>query len=145
MLQVAHIIPFVASKNNKRLREMLSLFAGQDMNSLLTDGSINDPSNALLLIADVHEGFGLLLFGWECHNNQYFLRLLVPHMTCLHYSSDMLMAKSFFMARNPNNSTSFASTLQSSLCWRRFTCCCGTIDKILRDEDMQNFGALQTD
>ncbi|KAK9349632.1 hypothetical protein V1523DRAFT_443088 [Lipomyces doorenjongii] len=51
LLEAAHIIPFSASRRIP-LRLMLSKFAGQDMENLLTGQGINDPSNALLLTPD---------------------------------------------------------------------------------------------
>ncbi|KAK9489624.1 hypothetical protein V1508DRAFT_406954 [Lipomyces doorenjongii] len=66
-LQVAHIMPFSASKR-KPLRNLLSVFAGEDMEELLTGSNINDPSNALLLDAITHEAFDSFEFGLEFQN-----------------------------------------------------------------------------
>ncbi|KAK9481666.1 hypothetical protein V1527DRAFT_478953 [Lipomyces starkeyi] len=77
VLEAAHIIPFSASKN-QTLRRTLSIFAGQDMEVLLTGANINDPSNALLLASDTHRYyFGTLRFGLECRDKRYFIRRLV--------------------------------------------------------------------
>ncbi|KAK9241563.1 hypothetical protein V1506DRAFT_510306 [Lipomyces tetrasporus] len=73
VLEVAHILPFSASGNN-RLREMLSMFADEDINDLLTGPSINDPSNALLLSHAVHKAFDSFRFGLECQDEQYVIR-----------------------------------------------------------------------
>ncbi|KAK9352075.1 hypothetical protein V1523DRAFT_414968 [Lipomyces doorenjongii] len=64
-------------------------------------------------------------------------------MTCLHYSSDMAMAK-----RISRSGTFFTSRLQSSLgCWPYFTCqqCRWNNRQILRDEDMFNDGNVEED
>ncbi|KAK9372328.1 uncharacterized protein V1513DRAFT_384959 [Lipomyces chichibuensis] len=77
VLERAHIIPFSASKN-QTLRRTLSIFAGQDMEVLLTGANINDPSNALLLTSDTHRYyFGTYRFGLECRDKRYFIRRLV--------------------------------------------------------------------
>ncbi|KAK9237827.1 hypothetical protein V1525DRAFT_456436 [Lipomyces kononenkoae] len=75
-LQVAHIIPFNASRRI-HLRTMLSKFVGQDMENLLTGNGINDPSNALLLDPNTHQAFDAFKFGLECQDDRYFLRILV--------------------------------------------------------------------
>ncbi|KAK9234126.1 hypothetical protein V1525DRAFT_428687 [Lipomyces kononenkoae] len=77
MLEAAHIVPFSVSKDQP-FRRVLSIFAGQDMELLLTGENINDPSNALLLLSDTHRYyFGAFSFGLECRDKRYFIRRLV--------------------------------------------------------------------
>ncbi|KAK9320191.1 hypothetical protein V1517DRAFT_354647 [Lipomyces orientalis] len=76
VLEAALIIPLSASKNHS-LRRTLSIFAGQDMEVLLTAANINDSSNALLLASDTHRYyFGAFRFGLECRDKKYFIRRL---------------------------------------------------------------------
>ncbi|KAK9237146.1 hypothetical protein V1525DRAFT_426522 [Lipomyces kononenkoae] len=59
LLEVAHILPFSARQNN-RLREMLSMFADEDINELLT--------------GPIHKAFDSFRFGLECQDEQYVIR-----------------------------------------------------------------------
>ncbi|KAK9357155.1 hypothetical protein V1504DRAFT_126741 [Lipomyces starkeyi] len=79
ILIAAHIIPFCAN-NRPRLRYLLSIFAGQDMqymeNSLCGE-SINEPSNGILLEVASHQAFHPFHFGLEYRDKQYRVRRLV--------------------------------------------------------------------
>ncbi|KAK9235315.1 hypothetical protein V1525DRAFT_410348 [Lipomyces kononenkoae] len=145
-LHVARIIPFSASRRHP-LRVMLSKFAGQDMEDLLTGRGINDPSNALLLDATTHEAFDAFKFGLECENGRYFLRILVqslPSSVSRHFEGDEL-----FFGQGPEQ-----ETLPSALLCNiqlavgrglRASGAAETIDKILEDEESLNCGNLEGD
>ncbi|KAK9321073.1 hypothetical protein V1517DRAFT_327549 [Lipomyces orientalis] len=75
-LEAAHIIPFSSSRN-LILTNMLSKFAGEDLQALLSD-KINDPSNALLLTATAHKAFDAFKFGFENQDGRYLLRFVAP-------------------------------------------------------------------
>ncbi|KAJ8098973.1 hypothetical protein POJ06DRAFT_258457 [Lipomyces tetrasporus] len=77
ILQGAHIIHFSAN-SHPELRKVLSIFAGQSVEMLLTGSQINDPSNGLLLDVLTHELFGSFRFGIECRDKTYRLRKLYP-------------------------------------------------------------------
>ncbi|KAK9366788.1 hypothetical protein V1509DRAFT_654403 [Lipomyces kononenkoae] len=76
-LQAAHIIPFSAI-GHAEVRQALSIFAGQSVETLLTGSQINDPSNGLLLDPTTHSSFGSFQFGIECRDKIYRLRKLYP-------------------------------------------------------------------
>ncbi|KAK9235504.1 hypothetical protein V1525DRAFT_409753 [Lipomyces kononenkoae] len=76
-LQAAHIIPFSAS-SHEELRQALSIFAGQSVETLFSGSQINDPSNGLLLDPTTHSSFGSFRFGIECRDNTYRLKKLYP-------------------------------------------------------------------
>ncbi|KAK9354302.1 hypothetical protein V1523DRAFT_408473 [Lipomyces doorenjongii] len=145
-LHAAHIIPFSAS-NRSTLRVMLSKFAGQEMETVLTGQSINDPSNALLLDALTHEAFDKFKFGLECQDGHYFLRILVqrgdlPLQFSQHFEGDEL-----FFGQGPER-VALPSALLCNirLAVGRVLSASGaaeTIDKILEDEDDFNCGNLE--
>ncbi|KAK9347914.1 hypothetical protein V1522DRAFT_399795 [Lipomyces starkeyi] len=147
-LHVAHIIPFSAS-NRRPMRVMLSKFAGQEMESLLTGESINDPSNALLLSSEFHEAFDKFKFSLECQNGHYFLRILLqrgdlPTHFSRHFEGDEL-----FFGHGPEQ-VALPSALLCNihLAVGRVLRASGapeTIDKILEDEDDFNCGNVEGD
>ncbi|KAK9236845.1 hypothetical protein V1525DRAFT_378588 [Lipomyces kononenkoae] len=147
-LHVAHIIPFSAS-NRSPLRVMLSKFAGQEMETLLTGQSINDPCNALLLSPDEHQAFDKFKFGLECQDGHYFLRILVqrgdlPLQVSHHFEGDKL-----FFGQGPEQ-VALPSALLCNIQLAvgrvlRASGAAETIDKILEDEDAFNCGNLEGD
>ncbi|KAK9351645.1 hypothetical protein V1523DRAFT_441760 [Lipomyces doorenjongii] len=128
-LHVAHIIPFSASLRTP-LRIMLSKFAGQDMENLLTGQDINDPSNALLLDATTHEAFDAFKFGLECQNDRYFLRILAQSLP----SSDRNIALPSALLCNIQ--LAVGRVLRASGAAE-------TIDKILESEENLSCGNLE--
>ncbi|KAK9428348.1 hypothetical protein V1505DRAFT_416931 [Lipomyces doorenjongii] len=146
-LQVAHIMPFSASKR-KPLRNLLSVFAGEDMEELLTGNNINDPSNALLLDAITHEAFDSFEFGLEFQNKRYFLRLLDasrPPQQLLWYNDgdEIFFCQESQGIANPsalfcNIHLAIGHVLHDSGI-------AGLIDKILQDEEELNIGNVEGD
>ncbi|KAK9364460.1 hypothetical protein V1509DRAFT_636304 [Lipomyces kononenkoae] len=147
-LHVAHIIPFNASRRIP-LRHMLSKFAGQDMEDLLTGHGINDPSNALLLDATTHEAFDAFEFGLECQDDRYFLRMLVPTWSQPPTVSRHLEGDELFFGQGPEQVTLPSALLCNiQLAVGRVLRASGaaeTIDKILEDEESLNCGNLEGD
>ncbi|KAK9234003.1 hypothetical protein V1525DRAFT_452936 [Lipomyces kononenkoae] len=147
-LQVAHIIPFSAIQRNP-LRLMLSKFAGQDMEILLTDQGINDPSNALLLDPTTHQAFGKFKFGLECQDDIYFLRILVqrddlPPTVSHHFEADELL-----FGQGPEQ-VALPSALLCNIHLAvgrvlRASGAAEAIDKILEDEESLSCGNLEGD
>ncbi|KAK9482744.1 hypothetical protein V1527DRAFT_498935 [Lipomyces starkeyi] len=147
-LHVAHIIPFSAS-NRRPMRVMLSKFAGQEMESLLTGQTINDPSNALLLSSEVHEAFDKFKFGLECQNGHYFLRILVQRGDLPTHFSRHCEGDELFFGQGPEQvALPSALVCNIHLAVGRVLRASGvaeTIDKILEDEDDFNCGNLEGD
>ncbi|KAK9251860.1 hypothetical protein V1507DRAFT_463328 [Lipomyces tetrasporus] len=147
-LQVAHITPFNASRRIP-LRAMLSKFAGQDMENLLTGHGINDPSNALLLDATTHLSFDAFEFGLECQDDRYFLRMLVPTWSQPPTVSRHLKGDELFFGQGPEQVTLPSALLCNiQLAVGRVLRASGaakTIDKILEDEESLNCGNLEGD
>ncbi|KAK9234726.1 hypothetical protein V1525DRAFT_391146 [Lipomyces kononenkoae] len=147
-LHVAHIIPFNASRRIP-LRQMLSKFAGQDMEDLLTGHGINDPSNALLLDATTHEAFDAFEFGLECQDDRYFLRMLVPTWSQSPTVSRHLEGDELFFGQGPEQVTLPSALLCNiQLAVGRVLRASGaaeTIDKILEDEESLKCGNLEGD
>ncbi|KAK9384912.1 hypothetical protein V1515DRAFT_541028 [Lipomyces mesembrius] len=147
-LHVARIIPFSASRRNP-LRFMLSKFAGQDMEDLLTGQGINDPSNALLLDAMTLETFDAFKVGLECQNDRYFLRMLVPRRTLPISVSHHFEGEELFFGRGPEQ-VALPSALLCNIQLAvgrvlRASGAAETIDKILEDEENLNCGNLEGD
>ncbi|KAK9372948.1 uncharacterized protein V1513DRAFT_427024 [Lipomyces chichibuensis] len=147
-LHVAHIIPFSASHRSP-LRLMLSKFAGQDMERLLTGQGIDDPSNALLLDATTHEAFDAYKFGLECQNGRYFLRILVQSQSLPSSVSRHLEGEELFFGQGPEQVTLPSALLCNiQLAVGRVLRASGaaeTIAKILEDEENLKCGNLEGD
>ncbi|KAK9312476.1 hypothetical protein V1522DRAFT_371985 [Lipomyces starkeyi] len=147
-LETAHIIPFNASRHNP-MRFMLSKFAGQDMENLLTGQGINDPSNALLLDPTTHQAFDKFKFGLECQNDRYFLRMLVQTRTLPSSVSRHFEGEELFFGQGPEQVALPSSLLCNvQLAVGRVLRASGaaeTIDKILEDEENLNCGNLEGD
>ncbi|KAK9362996.1 hypothetical protein V1504DRAFT_489953 [Lipomyces starkeyi] len=147
-LHVAHIIPFSAS-NRSPMRVMLSKFAGQEMENLLTGQSINDPSNALLLSSEVHEAFDKFKFGLECQNGHYFFRILVQRWALPRHVSHHFEGEELFFGQGPEQ-VALPSALPCNVHLAigrvlRTGGAAETIDKILEDENDFNCGNLEGD
>ncbi|KAK9368253.1 hypothetical protein V1509DRAFT_609772 [Lipomyces kononenkoae] len=147
-LQVAHIIPFNASRRIP-LRAMLSKFAGQDMENLLTGHGINDPSNALLLDATTHLSFDAFEFGLECQDDRYFLRMLVPTWSQPPTVSRHLEGGELFFGQGPAQ-VALPSALLCNIQLAvgrvlRASGAAEAIDKILEDEESLSCGNLEGD
>ncbi|KAJ8097629.1 hypothetical protein POJ06DRAFT_261939 [Lipomyces tetrasporus] len=146
-LHVAHIIPFSASRRIP-LRHMLSKFAGQDMENLLTGQGINDPSNALLLDPTTRQLFDAFKFGLECQNDRYFLRMLVPRWSLPQVSRHFDGEELLFGQGPEHVALPSALLCNIRLAVGRVLRACGaaeTIDKILQDEEDLSCGNLEGD
>ncbi|KAK9494052.1 hypothetical protein V1508DRAFT_454895 [Lipomyces doorenjongii] len=147
-LQVAHIIPFNASRRIP-LRLMLSKFAGQDMENLLTGQGINDPSNALLLNPDSHQAFDKFKFGLECQNDRYFLRMLVQRWSLPPTFSRHFDGEELLFGQGPEQ-VALPSALLCNIQLAvgrvlRASGAAEAIDKILEDEEDLSCGNLEGD
>ncbi|KAK9494053.1 hypothetical protein V1508DRAFT_414300, partial [Lipomyces doorenjongii] len=148
LLEAAHIIPFSASRHNP-LRLMLSKFAGQDMENLLTGQGINDSSNALLLDPTTHQAFDRFKFGLECQNDRYFLRMLVQRWSLPPTFSRHFEGEELFFGRGPEQ-VALPSALLCNIQLAvgrvlRASGAAETIDKILEDEENLSYGNLEGD
>ncbi|KAK9323689.1 hypothetical protein V1517DRAFT_319572 [Lipomyces orientalis] len=147
-LHVVHIIPFSASHRTP-LRIMLSKFAGQDIENLITGQGINDPSNALLLDATTHEAFNAFKFGLECQSGRCFLRMLLPSWSQPPTVSRHLEGEELFFGQGPEQ-VALPSALLCNIQLAvgrvlRASGAAEAIDKILEDEESLSCGNLEGD
>ncbi|KAK9371438.1 uncharacterized protein V1513DRAFT_359202, partial [Lipomyces chichibuensis] len=75
-LEAAHIVPFMLSKYST-MRNLLSMFAGSNLQSRLVGRSINGPSNIFCTDPITHTLFDKFIIGVEYVNQQYKLRKVV--------------------------------------------------------------------
>ncbi|KAK9357537.1 hypothetical protein V1504DRAFT_54829 [Lipomyces starkeyi] len=76
-LEAAHIIPFMVSKHST-MQTLLSMFAGSNIESILSGKNINSPSNTFCTDHDTHLLFDEFVVGVKFLNGQYWLRKVVP-------------------------------------------------------------------
>ncbi|KAK9243166.1 hypothetical protein V1506DRAFT_581166, partial [Lipomyces tetrasporus] len=75
-LQAAHIMPFMLSKY-PTMQKLLSMFAGTNVEAVLTGKGINSSSNIFCTDPITHESFDTFVIGVEYLNGQYQLRKVV--------------------------------------------------------------------
>ncbi|KAK9494038.1 hypothetical protein V1508DRAFT_445071 [Lipomyces doorenjongii] len=123
---------------------MLSKFAGQDMENLLTGQGINDPSNALLLNPDSHQAFDKFKFGVECQSDRYFLRMLVQRWSLPPTFSRHFEGEELLFGQGPEQvALPSARLCNIQLAVGRVLRASGAadaIDKILEDEEDLSYG-----
>ncbi|KAK9340341.1 hypothetical protein V1521DRAFT_362445 [Lipomyces starkeyi] len=148
VLEAAHIIPFSASKNQP-LRSLLSVFAGQDMEMLLTGENINDASNALLLSPTTHRSLGDFEFGLECRDKYLMRRLLEARLLHTEVKSHMDREEIYFnQGSNPDivKPSPLLCNLHLAVgLVLRNSGVAEMISQILQDEDLFNDGNVEGD
>ncbi|ODQ68729.1 hypothetical protein LIPSTDRAFT_7488 [Lipomyces starkeyi NRRL Y-11557] len=149
VLEAAHIIPFSASKNQP-LRSLLSVFAGQDMEMLLTGENINDASNALLLSPTTHRSLGDFEFGLECRDKKYFMRRLLEARLLHTEVKSHMDGEEIYFGQGSNPDIVKPSPLLCNLHLAvglvlRNSGVAEMISQILQDEDLFNDGNVEGD